>query len=89
MKPIEPFIESEEQRLETSVRELRKRNFSNNLPFLILSDKLPDGQAYHEFADGRIGLQGVVDSETSYTFKLIRVLSSTEADRVRSEYGFY
>lgn len=89
MKTIEPFIENQEERVERSVRELRKRNFSHNLPFLILSENLPEGQAFREFPDGRIELQELVDPDTSYAFKVIKILDPKEADRIRSDHGLY
>lgn len=70
-----------------TVHKLRSRNFGNGLPFLILSDKLPDGQVYREFADGRIEVQPVIVVGAEYKFKVLKILDSGKADKVRSEYG--
>jgi hypothetical protein len=72
-----------------TIRELRSKNFSNNLPFLILSDKLPDGQVYREFPDGHIELQQVFFAGSNYTYNLIRVLSASDANKVREENGLF
>ncbi len=69
-----------------AIRELRVRNFSKNLPFLILSDKLPVNQVYKEYADGHIEIQKVFTVGNSYQHKLIRVLTELEADRIRRIY---
>lgn len=70
-----------------TIRELRLRNFSNNLPFLILSDKLPEGQSYREFADGRIEIQETTFIGAQFKSKLIKVLSPKEAEIIRKENG--
>jgi hypothetical protein len=70
-----------------TIKELRLRNFSKNLPFLILSDKLPEGQVYREFSDGRIELQQVFAVGPKFVSKVINVLTSADADEVRKEYG--
>ena len=70
-----------------TLKALRSRNFSRNLPFLLLSDKLPEGQVYREFADGRIEIQEVFSIGTHFRHKVLRVLPAPEADKVRSAYG--
>ena len=69
------------------IKELRLRNFSKNLPFLILSDKLPEDQVYREYADGRIEIQELYVNGSTYNFKVLRVLPNNEADKVRRNYG--
>ncbi len=70
-----------------TLKALRSRNFSRNLPFLLLSDKLPDGQVYREYADGHIEIQEVFSVGTRFQHKILRVLPAPEADKVRSAYG--
>lgn len=70
-----------------TINKLRSRNFSNNLPFLILSDKLPEGHVYREFPDGRIEIQHVFVVGAKYEAQVLNVLNSTDADKVRMEYG--
>ena len=70
-----------------TLRKLRSRNFSNNLPFLILSDKLPEGHVYREFPDGRIEVQHVFVVGSKYQSKVLNVLDSSDAEKVRMEYG--
>jgi hypothetical protein len=72
-----------------TINNLRSRNFSRNLPFLILSDQLPDRQVYREFADGRIELQEVFAEGPEYKSRVLQVLTAPEADRVRKEYGIF
>jgi hypothetical protein len=74
--------------LET-VKNLRLKNFSNNLPFLILSDNLPEGQVYREFPDGHIELQVVFSTGSNFASNVLRVLSNSEADKVRNENGLF
>jgi hypothetical protein len=69
------------------LKALRTRNFSKNLPFLLLSDKLPEGQVYREFADGHMEIQEVFSVGAHFQHKVLRVLPSPEADKVRSAYG--
>lgn len=71
----------------TTLRKLRSRNFSNNLPFMILSDKLPEGQVYREFPDGRIEVQHVYVVGSKYESRVLNVLDSSDAEKVRVEYG--
>lgn|GEM_PF-820247 len=70
-----------------TVKNLRLRNFSKNLPFLILSDKLPEGQVYREYPDGRIELQQVFTLGKKFQSRLIQKLGTKDADRIRKEYG--
>lgn len=72
-----------------TINNLRSRNFSKNLPFLILSEKLPEGQVYREFSDGRIELQQVFAVGAKFESKVLHVLDSADADQVREEYGLH
>ncbi|HEY4324678.1 MAG TPA: hypothetical protein VGN20_11855 [Mucilaginibacter sp.] len=80
-------ITTRDQQYLITVKSLRSRNFSKNLPFLILSENLPDGQVYREFPDGHIELQEVSTTGSEYVAKAIRVQKSQEADQVRAAYG--
>ncbi|WP_431292492.1 hypothetical protein [Pedobacter sp. P26] len=51
--------ETKQEKYLDVLRNLRAKNFSRNLPFLILSNKLPKGQVYKEYNDGRIEIQEV------------------------------
>ncbi|MHA4741285.1 hypothetical protein [Dyadobacter sp. MSC1_007] len=77
---------TQKQRYLVTIKALRAKNFSNNLPFLILSDKLPEGQVYREYPDGRIELQQVFTVGPQYKTKVLTVLAGPDADRVREEY---
>lgn len=82
-------VTTKDEKYLITVNNLRSRNFSKNLPFLILSDQLPDGQVYREFPDGRIELQEVFAEGAKFKSKVIQILKAPEADRVRKEYGLY
>ncbi|MEO6286906.1 MAG: hypothetical protein ABIN80_05550 [Dyadobacter sp.] len=79
----------QKQRYTATVKALRSRNFKKNLPFLILSDKLPDGQVYREFPDGRIEVQQVFATGSKFEVKVLHVLGSSDADKVREEYELF
>ena len=76
----------QKERYLITVRELRARNFRKNLPFLILSDKLPEGQVYREFPDGRIEIQQVSFSGPNFESTVIHTLAPSDAERVRKEH---
>jgi hypothetical protein len=78
---------SKDESYRLTLKALRVRNFSRNLPFLMLSDKLPEGQVYREYADGHIEVQEVFTVGSRFHHKLLKVLPAREADKVRSEYG--
>ena len=82
-------IEIQQKKFLQTILDLRKRNFSKGIPFLILSDKLPSGQSYNEFADGRIELVKLVKKNGEYETELVRVLGKKEADLVRKETGYF
>ncbi|MCE6989664.1 hypothetical protein [Dyadobacter sp. CY323] len=69
-----------------TVRALRSRNFRKKLPFLILSEKLPEGQVYREFPDGRIEVQQVSYAGARFEAKVIDVLTPSDADQIRKEH---
>lgn len=81
-------IEKNEKYFST-IRNLRSGNFRRNLPFLILSDKLPEGQVYREFPDGHIELQQVFAAGKAFEYKVLRILPAPEADKVRRAYGLH
>ena len=87
MSAVDFTIFKKDEKYLITVNEIRSRNFSRNLPFLILSDKLPDGQVYREFPDGHIELQQVFSVGSKYHCKVMRTLHTPEADTVRKEYG--
>jgi len=76
-----------DKKFAATVQAIRKRNFERNLPFLILSEELPEGQAYREFADGRIELQEVFTSGGSFESRVVKVLSLDEAGKIRTVNG--
>lgn len=78
---------SQTEKYLTTLKKLRSRNFSKNLPFLILSEQLPEGQVYREYADGRIELQAVSTNDSNYPIQVLKVLSGLEADRIREAHG--
>jgi hypothetical protein len=87
MKSADIEVAIKDEKYLFTIKNLRSRNFSKNLPFLILSEELPDGQVYREFPDGRIELQEVFAEGPKFQSKVIQVLRAPEADRVRKEYG--
>lgn len=80
-------IVSGNNRYIVTVNALRTRNFNKNLPFLILSKRLPEGQVFREFPDGRIELQEVFTEGAKFSHKVLKVLPEEEAEAVRMEYG--
>jgi len=80
-------IATRDQKYLVTVNGIRSRNFSRNLPFLILSDKLPEGQVYREFPDGHIELQEVFAVGSKFQYKALRTLPASEANTVRKAYG--
>lgn len=71
------------------LRSLRAKNFSRNLPFLILSNKLPKGQVYKEYSDGHIEIQQVSSTGNTFKVKVLKTLAIKEAELVRSDYGLF
>jgi hypothetical protein len=89
MTAIDLEIQTKREKFFNTIKELRLKNFSNNLPFLILSDKLPEGQVYREFPDGRIELQEVFASGSKYKTTILKILSTIAADHIRKENGLF
>ncbi|HEY9262133.1 hypothetical protein [Chitinophaga sp.] len=86
MTDFEYEIEEQNKKFAATIERLRKRNFSNNLPFLILSDKLPEGQGFYEFADGHIEIQEVFTIGADIETRFVRNLSDMEANRIRENF---
>ena len=84
-------FELEEKRKEylATMENIRRRNFSNNLPFLILSEDLPNGQVYKEFPDGRIEIQEVQSAGKKFSTRVVKVLKASQAEKVREAYGLH
>ena len=86
MADIHKTAKKDEKYLFT-VNKLRSRNFSRNLPFLILSPELPDGQVYREYPDGHIELQQVFSMGTEFRYKVLKTISASEAEHIRMANG--
>jgi hypothetical protein len=89
MTAMESEILVQERKVNAAFKDLRTKKFEQNLPFLILSEDLPDGQSYLEYADGRMELQEVYEVGASLKSNPIRVLSKTEAISVRVKNGLF
>lgn len=87
MTNVELTISQKETKYRVTVKEIRARNFSKNLPFLILSEQLPDGQVYREFPDGHIELQEVFSVGAHFRSRVIKTLTMSEADFIRKAHG--
>ncbi|WP_158795889.1 hypothetical protein [Pedobacter sp. L105] len=87
MKNLEAELAVKKKKYLNTIKKLRLKNFSNSLPFLMLSENLPDGQSYLEFPDGEIIVHEVIIEGVVIGTKTIRTLSSKEADQIRKEYG--
>ena len=80
-------LENKHEKYLITIRNLRANNFSKDLPFLILSENLPEGQVYKEFADGRIEIQEVASAGKKFSTRVIKVLKGMQADSIRKIYG--
>jgi hypothetical protein len=80
-------LENKHEKYLITIRNLRATNFSKNLPFLILSESLPDGQVYKEYADGRIEIQEVASIGKSFHTRVVKVFKGMQADSIRKTYG--
>ncbi|MEP6614561.1 MAG: hypothetical protein ABJA76_21800 [Mucilaginibacter sp.] len=89
MTALETEIALQDKRVSEVTRALRQKNLDNNLPFLILSGDLPEGQAYREFPDGRIEIQEVIDDGAILKSKLIRKLTKAQAVAFRLKNGLF
>jgi hypothetical protein len=89
MTVISLEIASKKEAYLNTIKELRLKSFNEDRPFLILSESLPDGQVYQEFKDGHIELQEVHSEGSNYSFKALKKLTASEAEKVRKEYGLF
>ncbi|SES25450.1 hypothetical protein [Pedobacter rhizosphaerae] len=80
-------LEEKHKKYLSTIKNLRQRNFSNNLLFLILSEDLPDGQVYKEFPDGRIEIQEVKSVGKKISTRVVKILKAWQAEKVREAYG--
>jgi len=82
-------LEIKNEKYLTTIRNLRTNNFKRGLPFLILSESLPDGQVYKEFADGHIELQEVASAGRNFHTRVIKIFKGTQADSIRKTHGLF
>jgi len=54
MKDLEAELALKENKYLNTIKTLRLKNFSNSLPFLMLSGNLPDAQSYLNFLMERL-----------------------------------
>lgn len=80
-------LEEKHRKYLITIQNLPHRNFSNNLPFLILAEDLPDGQVYKEFADGRIEIKEVKSAGKKFCTRVIKILKTVQAEKVRKACG--
>ncbi|GAA3929496.1 hypothetical protein GO495_06815 [Chitinophaga oryziterrae] len=79
--------ERQAERLTATYNNLRQSKFKKGQPFLILSKKLPAGQAYLEHADGKIEIIYTTTKDNQLVQTVVRELNPVEAFRVRAENG--
>jgi hypothetical protein len=89
MTALESELKIQEQKLSVAFKELRNRKLGQGMPFLILSEDLPEGQSYLEYADGRIELQEVYEEGDLLKSKVIRQLDRSEVIDVRLKNGLF
>ena len=89
MTAFETEIALQDKRVSEVTRALRQRNLNNNLPFLILSEDLPEGQAYREFPDGHIEIQEITEDGADLKSKLVRNLTTAEVVDFRLKNGLF
>jgi hypothetical protein len=89
MTALETEIALQDKRVSEVTGALRRRNLNNNLPFLIFSENLPEGQAYREFPDGHIEIQEIIEDGADLKSKLIRNLTRAEAVDFRLKNGLF
>ena len=89
MTALETEAALQDKRVSEVTRALRERNLNNDLPFLILSEDLPEGQAYREFPDGHIEIQEIIEDGANLKSKLVRKLTSTETAAFRVKNGLF
>jgi hypothetical protein len=88
-KDLEANLAAKEKKYFNTIKTLRLKNFSNNLPFLMLSENLPERRSYLEFPDGRMIIHEVFVVGTTSETRTIRKLTSREVDQIRNEYGLH
>ncbi|CAM4273275.1 hypothetical protein SAMN06265348_109305 [Pedobacter westerhofensis] len=86
-KDLEANLAVKEEKYLITIKTLRLKNFSNNLPFLMLSENLPEGQSYLEFPDGSMIIHEIFVVGSQTETRTIRKLTPKEADQIRNEYG--
>jgi hypothetical protein len=79
--------ERQAERLTATYNKLRQTTFEKGQPFLIFSKKLPAGQAYLEYANGKIEIIFTATKDNQLVQTVVRELKTREAYRVRSENG--
>ena len=89
MTALETAIALQDKRVSEVTKALRKTNLNKGLPFLILSENLPEGQAYREFPDGHIEIQEINEDGAELKSKIIRKLTRTEAVDFRLKNGLF
>lgn len=80
-------FEAKREQYLLTIKNLRLRNFGNNLPFLLLSENLPKGQVYREYPDGSIEIQEVATVGNKFTTRVVKILKGSQADHIRRTYG--
>lgn len=86
MEKLLKEMAEQKEKSQAIIRELREKCFSENVPFLITSEALPDGEAYYEYANGRMEIRKM-HSEGSLKTELVRVLTDDEAGEIKKAYG--
>jgi hypothetical protein len=89
MTALETEVALRDIRVSEVARNLRRRNLDNGLPFLILSEDLPEGQAYREFPDGHIEVQEILEDGINLNAKLVRKLTPAQTKDFRLKNGLF
>jgi len=82
MTEIEMENAALQKRCLATLRKKREDNFRQGIPFQMLDNRLPKGQAYYHFVDGHIEIRQFIAGEGQPYTKHIRDLNEQEGAQI-------
>jgi hypothetical protein len=87
MTEIEKEIAAQREKCLATLEKLRAANFDRGIPFQMLNEKLPKGQAYYQYPDGHVEIRELITGKGKPYTEQIRILTNHEGAQILQDYG--
>jgi hypothetical protein len=87
MSDMEREIATQREKCMATLENLRTDCFARGIPFQMLDEKLPKGQAYYQYPDGHVEIRQLITGKGESYTEHIRNLTKQEGAQILLDHG--